>query len=84
MSDPELDPDPDPLARGTDPGIRIWIWNRTKMSRIPNTAQNISNVYANRSLLAKSAKFGALNQRYVDRDSFMNLFAEHFKITRTC
>jgi hypothetical protein len=31
-SDPE--PDPDPLVRGTDPGIRI----RTKKSRIPNTA----------------------------------------------
>jgi hypothetical protein len=30
-SDPELDPDP--LVRGTDPGIRI----RTKISRIPNT-----------------------------------------------
>jgi hypothetical protein len=28
-------PDPDPLVRGTDPGIRI----RTKMSRIPNTAR---------------------------------------------
>ncbi len=42
VSDPELDPepvqdlepDPDPLFRGTDPGIRI----RTKMSWIPNTA----------------------------------------------
>jgi hypothetical protein len=33
--DQELDPDPDPLARGTDTGIRI----RTKMSRIPNTAR---------------------------------------------
>jgi hypothetical protein len=34
-SDLELDPesDPDPLVRGTDPGIRI----RTKMSRVPNT-----------------------------------------------
>ncbi len=31
--DPELDPDP--LVRGTDPGIRIRI--RTRMSRIPNT-----------------------------------------------
>jgi hypothetical protein len=29
-----LNPDPDPLVRGTDPEIRI----RTKMSRIPNTA----------------------------------------------
>ncbi len=28
-------PDPDPLVRGTDSGIRIRI--RTKMSRIPNT-----------------------------------------------
>ncbi len=27
--------DPDPLVRGTDPGIRLRI--RTKMSRIPNT-----------------------------------------------
>jgi hypothetical protein len=34
-SDPDLDPEPDPLVRGTDPGIRIRI--RTKMSRIPNT-----------------------------------------------
>ncbi len=33
-SDPELDPDPDPLVRGTDP--RIWIG--TKMSRIQNNA----------------------------------------------
>ncbi len=33
--DPELDPDPDPLVRSTDPGIRIRI--RSKMSRIPNT-----------------------------------------------
>jgi hypothetical protein len=30
----ESDPDPDPLVRGTYPGIRI----RTKMSRVPNTA----------------------------------------------
>jgi len=29
-------PDPDPLVRGTDPGIRIRI--RNNMSRIPNTA----------------------------------------------
>jgi hypothetical protein len=28
--------DPDPLVRGTDPGIRIRI--RAKLSRIPNTA----------------------------------------------
>ncbi len=36
--DPELDPelDPDPLVRGTDPRIRIWI--RTKMSQIRNTS----------------------------------------------
>ncbi len=32
--DPELDPDPDPLVRDMDLGIRI----RTKMSQIPNTA----------------------------------------------
>ena len=32
-----LDPDPDPLVRGTDPGIRI----RTKMSRIPNNDYNL-------------------------------------------
>jgi hypothetical protein len=31
--DSDLEPDPDPLVRGTDPGIRI----RTKMSRIPIT-----------------------------------------------
>jgi hypothetical protein len=30
-----LEPDPDPLAGGMDPEIRI----RTKMSRIPNTAK---------------------------------------------
>ncbi len=30
-----MDPDPDPLARGTDPWIGIRI--RTNMSRIPNT-----------------------------------------------
>jgi hypothetical protein len=30
--------DPDPLVRGTDPGIRIRI--RTKMSQIPNTGFN--------------------------------------------
>ncbi len=35
--DPGLDPDP--LVRGTDPGIRI----RTKMSRIPNTAHNLNS-----------------------------------------
>jgi hypothetical protein len=35
-SDPELEPDPDPLVRGTDPGIRI----RTKMSRIPTLQRN--------------------------------------------
>jgi hypothetical protein len=34
--DPELDPDPDPLARGTNPRIRI----RTKISRIRNTDKN--------------------------------------------
>ncbi len=36
--DPELDPypEPDPLVRSMDPGIRI----RTKMSRIPNTGLN--------------------------------------------
>jgi hypothetical protein len=33
-SDPELEPDLDPLFRGADPGIRI----RSKMSRIPKTA----------------------------------------------
>ncbi len=32
--EPELEPDTDPLVKGTDRGIR----NRTKMSRIPNTA----------------------------------------------
>jgi hypothetical protein len=32
--DPELDPDP--LLRGTDPGIRI----RIKISRIPDTVQS--------------------------------------------
>ncbi len=31
----ESDPEPDPLLRGMDPGIRI----PTKMSRIPNTAR---------------------------------------------
>jgi hypothetical protein len=31
--DLDLVPNPDPLVRGLDPGIRI----RTKMSRIPNT-----------------------------------------------
>jgi hypothetical protein len=37
--DPELDPDPDldPLARSTDPEIRI----RTKISRIPNTGKKL-------------------------------------------
>ncbi len=33
--DPNTEPDPDPLVRGTDLGIRIRI--RTQMSRIPNT-----------------------------------------------
>jgi hypothetical protein len=33
----ELDQDPDPVVRGMDSGIRIRI--RTKMSRIPKTAQ---------------------------------------------
>jgi hypothetical protein len=37
LKNPELDPDPDPLARGTDLEIRIQI--RTKMSRIPNTGK---------------------------------------------
>jgi hypothetical protein len=32
--------DPDPLVRGMNPRIRIWI--RTKMSRIPNTASKYS------------------------------------------
>jgi hypothetical protein len=32
-SDPELDPDTDPIVIGTDPGIRI----RTKMTWISNT-----------------------------------------------
>jgi hypothetical protein len=31
--------DPDLLVRGTDPGIQIRI--RTKMSRIPNTVENV-------------------------------------------
>jgi hypothetical protein len=31
------DPHPDPLDKGTDPGIRIRIRIRTKMSRIHNT-----------------------------------------------
>ncbi len=30
-------PDPDPVVRGMNPGIRIRIRIRTKMSRIPNT-----------------------------------------------
>jgi hypothetical protein len=33
------DPEPDPLVRGTDPGIRIRI--HTEMSQIPNTATEI-------------------------------------------
>jgi hypothetical protein len=33
-----LDADPDPLVRGTDPGIRI----RAKMSRITNTGLKVS------------------------------------------
>ncbi len=33
--DLDLDPNPDPLVRGRDPRIKIWI--RTKMSLIPNT-----------------------------------------------
>ncbi len=33
--------DPDPLVRGTDPGIRI----RTNMSRIPNAVVNCLQVY---------------------------------------
>jgi hypothetical protein len=48
--DPDLDPDPEPLVRGTDPGIRI----RTKMSRIPDTASHISvqfcSIYVERYL----------------------------------
>ncbi len=36
--DPELNPDP--YARGTDPGIRIQI--RTKMSRFANTRSTVS------------------------------------------
>jgi hypothetical protein len=35
---PEPEPDPDPFVRGADPGIRIRIRNRAKMSGIPNTA----------------------------------------------
>ncbi len=35
--------DPDPLVRGTDPGIRIR--NRTKMSWIPNTAVSYYKPY---------------------------------------
>ncbi len=42
--DPELDPDPDPLVRVTDPGIRIRI--RTKMSRIPNTEGKAHDILA--------------------------------------
>ncbi len=38
-----LDPHPDLLIRGTDQRIRIRIWIRTKMSRIPNTAGHIQN-----------------------------------------
>ncbi len=37
-SDPESDPDPDSLVRGTDLGIRI----RIKMSWIPNTSKWLS------------------------------------------
>ncbi len=36
----QQDPDPDPLARGTDPKIRIQI--RTKMSRIRNTDMKLA------------------------------------------
>ncbi len=52
--DPELDPDP--LVRGTDPGIRI----RTKMSRIPNTGFDLMirdiRVKVPMSLFLKSLK----------------------------
>jgi hypothetical protein len=34
----EFDPDPDPLVKGTDPGIKI----PTKVSRIPNTVKAIN------------------------------------------
>ncbi len=40
-------PDPDPLVRGTDPGIRI----RTNMSRIPNSdANNMQGQWATQGL----------------------------------
>jgi hypothetical protein len=40
------DPDPhqDPLARGTDPWIRIRIRICTKMSRIRNTAKTVLRI----------------------------------------
>ncbi len=38
--DLELDPDPDPLVRDMNPGIRI----RTNMSRIPNTALKVHKI----------------------------------------
>jgi hypothetical protein len=47
LPDPRLDPlvtstDPDPIVRVTDP--IIWIRIRTKMSRIPNTAFQLSKL----------------------------------------
>jgi hypothetical protein len=48
-SDPDPDPEQDPLVRGTAPGIRIG----TKMSRIPNTGLQASNLSFNVRLWKK-------------------------------
>ncbi len=45
-----MDPDPDPLVRGTDPRIWIQILIHTKMSRIPNTAFHTSEMTTNNFL----------------------------------
>jgi hypothetical protein len=46
-SDPEWDPDPDPLTRGTDRGIRI----RIKMSGIPNTDSNFKLIKQSKNII---------------------------------
>ena len=40
----EQDPEPDPVAQGTDPRVSIRIRIRTKMPRIRNTGCNLQNL----------------------------------------
>ncbi len=79
IQDLDPDPNPDPLVRGMDPGIRI----HTKMSWIRNTALNTIKTTFRVSCLYSSLVHGHKNHWYrccAELHPFCSSFCAHFRI----